>query len=182
MAAVRKPGIPWNEKISLREHGGVQIYMLKEEPGTYYDAQGREVDPSIAAAAGFPIEDQIRERVTKERLSEAEKRIRREVHFEQLKIAREDSPPFFSEHVGAGKFVVRAADTGEAVREFPRSDPAARANAEAEALAMSEALWMREAGFSAAEIAAKQSGAGSAAAAGGAESTSSGDPNPSEGD
>lgn len=172
----RPPGIPWNEGVSVRERNGTQFYMVKSEPGVYYDAQGREVEPSAAAAAGFPVEEQVRERVTRERLASAEARIRREVHYEQVKLHHEDSPPFKAEHAGGGKWIVVNTDSGETVSEIPKGD-AARATAEAEALALSETLWMRQAGFSDEEIAAKQSGAGSAGGAGGAGPTSAGDPN-----
>lgn len=71
----------WKEQaydrgILKRHHpAGLEIYMFLDTPGVFLNAHGTEIDPSLAAEAGFPTEDLLKEKARRERIADATARI-----------------------------------------------------------------------------------------------------------
>lgn len=61
--------IDLNRGVTIRRHAstGVQVFMYKDDPGVFLNAHGTEVDPALAASAGFDIDTLLKEKVKRER-------------------------------------------------------------------------------------------------------------------
>lgn len=64
--------IDLNRGVTIRRHGasGMQVYMYKDDPGTYLDAYGDEVDEKLATQAGYDVVTLAKERDRKARIAE----------------------------------------------------------------------------------------------------------------
>ena len=64
--------IDLNRGVTYRTHSnsGIQVYMYKDAPGVYHDANGEELDEKFAKQAGFPVEMLGKERERKAKIAE----------------------------------------------------------------------------------------------------------------
>lgn len=65
--------------IRIHEKTGVDVNMYVDSPGVYLSNHGTPVSESLAAEAGFDVERHRREKIIRERTSEAEEAIRKEL-------------------------------------------------------------------------------------------------------
>lgn len=63
--------IDLNRGVTIRrhDHSGMQVYMYKDDPGTFLDAYGGEVDEKLALQAGYDVPTLIKERDRKNRIT-----------------------------------------------------------------------------------------------------------------
>jgi hypothetical protein len=137
--------IPYDKGITLSR----DIYMVKSEPGVYYDSQGGVVDPKLAKAAGFDVDTHLRQKKVTERTASARAKIEREVKLEELRAQFEDAPPFLAEHKGGGFWGVVHRDTPTVFVWTSSEREGAKPSAQAQAHELNEALYKRMAGFEA---------------------------------
>jgi hypothetical protein len=163
--------IDWNRGVTESNN----VHMYKDSPGVYYGPHGDEVDEATAKAAGFPVDEQVRERERRKRLAEADARIRRDLEYERLRLYGEDNPPFVVVDKGNGYWTVAHKDeTDVSVFTAAERGKQGKAEAQAKAVELSEALWRRMAGFTDEEIEALATPAVSAPSAGGGPVTGGG--------
>jgi hypothetical protein len=75
--------IGWKEGLAIREHPrGFRVAMKKKEPGTYFTQLGTEVPEEVAREAGFDVDRYRKDRLRRERVSEAMQAIETELAVE----------------------------------------------------------------------------------------------------
>lgn len=59
--------------VQVRNHPSMSmdIYMFIDDPGVYFSAHGDKIDPELARAAGFDVDDQSRRQQIKQALKKA---------------------------------------------------------------------------------------------------------------
>lgn len=73
------PAFSINEGYTIRKHpSGAWIYMSKQNPGSYINANGQLVDAKKAREAGFDVDKMAREASKRRAMEEARKRIEKE--------------------------------------------------------------------------------------------------------
>ena len=97
--------IDYDRGCHIRIHGptGMRVFMYVDEPGVFRSVHGSEVDPQLAAEAGFDTERLLREKLKRERLAAAGKAI--ETEFDGAAVAEviAEKHGFKVVHIGLGK-------------------------------------------------------------------------------
>lgn len=138
--------IPYNRGVT--ESG--PVHMVKSEPGVFYDRQGNIVSDEAAKAAGFDVERLVAERQVREQTADAEKAIRKRVSYEQAKRRGAANPPFVAKCKGGATWgVVHVNEPDNYLWQSAAGTKGNEAKAEAEAQAhdLCEALYREMAGY-----------------------------------
>lgn len=98
--------------VSIRTHRkGFRVCMYKSEPGIFYDANGVEVDVSLAKEAGFDVERLTRERLKMKAIEQAKKKVEAEFmeRTEEVTKVLSSAEPVVK-HVAFGKYAIFEGD------------------------------------------------------------------------
>lgn len=105
----------------VKKHGsGAEVYMIKDEPGYYYNSFGHQVSEQMAKEAGFHVERFQKERAKKERLAQAYAEIENEIEASGgEEVVKEERGGYKIVDIGLGRCVLRGPD-GTPVNEEPK--------------------------------------------------------------
>lgn len=94
--------------VSMRTHPKrFRVCMYKTEPGVFYDANGVEIDPSLAQEAGFDVAKLQKERKKIQAMEKARKKVEQEFAErtdEMDAVMKAENPEV--KHVAFGKYAI----------------------------------------------------------------------------
>lgn len=101
-------GIDLNRGVIKRNHpAGMQICMYHDNPGVFYDERGLMVKNELAKAAGFRVDELVRQREKNLRIEEYRKRVDAEFESDEDKLAAAASKgSMVVKSIGGGAFAV----------------------------------------------------------------------------
>lgn len=116
--------IDYDRGVHIRkvENLGLDVFMYVDSPGVYLNAHGTPVTSEIAAQAGFPVEEHLKQRRIKERMASAIAKIKEEIDASEgeQKVVNERNG-FTIVDIGLGRYQVRDPD-GDVLTQAPMSE------------------------------------------------------------
>lgn len=110
--------IDYDRGVVKRKHpSGLELYMYMDEPGTYRNAFGNEVEETLAKEAGFKVDSLRLAKLKKERMAEAMSQIEAELADEKREVVKEKDG-FKVVSIGLGRHIVEGPD-GTSLTDTP---------------------------------------------------------------
>lgn len=93
-------------------NSGMDVYMYVDTPGVYLTIHGTEVDVELARRAGFPVEEQLRQRHIKEALASAQDKVLAELQAadQSMKVVVKEADGFKIIDIGYDRYQVLSPD------------------------------------------------------------------------
>lgn len=113
--------IDYDRGVHKRTHNstGINVYMYVDDPGVYLNEHGAVIDERFAREAGFPVDEQIKQRDLKKRLKAAHDAIMKEMQMAaEEKVVVEEKNGFQILDIGLGRHNILSPD-GDVLTDHP---------------------------------------------------------------
>src|SRR6266699_464625 len=105
--------IDYDRGVHIRTHHstGVDVYMYVDNPGVYLSAHGTPVSEALAREAGYPVDEQVKQRELNKRLRAAHAAVYAEMNAgEAAQEIVEERDGFTIVSIGLGRHIIKSPD------------------------------------------------------------------------